>query len=124
MVDAYAWIEYLDGTTRGVRVRDIVEDAHNTILTSLVTLAEVVSKFIREGRDPTIALKALEDNALLKPVDHQIARLTGQIHAEVKRKVRDFGLADAFVLATARSNSSRVLTGDPHFKSIPEATTI
>jgi predicted nucleic acid-binding protein len=114
----------LDGTRKGAGVRDKIEDPHNTCFTSLVTLAEVVSKFIRGGRDPRVVLKALEDNSNLQTVDLAVARLAGEIHAEVKKKVADFGLADAFVLATARSKGFKVLTGDPHFKTIPEAIMI
>ncbi len=124
MIDAYAWIEYLDGTSKGTTVRDIIEDPHNTCATSVVTLAEIVSKFIRKGRDPKIALKALEDNSNMLVADLALARLAGEVHAEERRKVKDFGLADAFVLAAARSKGSRVLSGDPHFKNVPEAVMI
>ncbi len=124
MVDAYAWIEYLDGTTRGARVRDLIEDLHNVNFTSSVTLAEVVSKFARRGWDVKLALRALEDNSTILPVDAGLAKLAGEVHAEVKKKVRDFGLADAFVLATARTKLSKVLTGDPHFKSLPETVSM
>ncbi len=124
MLDAYAWIEYLDGTSKGAGVRDKIEDPHNTCVTSVVKLAEVVSKFIRKGRDPRLALRALEDNSKVQAVDVTLARLAGEVHAEVRRKVADFGLADAFVLATARSKGFKVLTGDPHFKAIPEAIMI
>lgn len=121
MVDAFAWIEYLDGTTRGTRVRDLLEDHRNAFTTSTASLAEVLSKFIRNGRDPALALKAIEDNTSLEPVDTELARLAGELHAELRKKIRDFGLADAFVLATARKKSAKVLTGDPHFETIPEA---
>ncbi len=83
-----------------------------------------MSKFIRRRRDPSPAFRAVEDNSALHPVDIDLAKLAGEIHAEVKRKVKDFGLADAFVLATARSRAFKVLTGDSHFKTIPEAVMI
>jgi len=124
VVDAFAWIEYLDGTSRGARVRDLLEDARNTATTSVVTLAEVLSKFIRNRKDPTLALKAIEDNSAVEMVDTGLARLTGELHAEQRKKISDFGLADAFVLATARKKSARVLTGDPHFKTIPDAVLV
>ena len=124
MLDAYAWIEYLDGTSRGAEVRDKIEDPHNSCVTSAVTLAEVVSKFIRKGRDPKVALKALEDNSNVQAVDVTLARMAGEVHAEMRRRVADFGLADAFVLATARNKGFKVLTGDPHFKTLPEAVMI
>jgi len=44
-----------------------------------------------------------------------------KIHAESKETMKDFGLADAFVLASARCKSVRVLTGDPHFKDFSES---
>ena len=124
MVDAFAWIEYLDGTARGARVRDLLEDARNAATTSVVTLSEVLSKFIRNHKDPTVALKAIEDNSALEIVDTGLARLAGELHAEQRKKISDFGLADAFVLATARKKSARVLTGDPHFKTIPDAVLV
>ncbi len=114
----------MDGTNRGARVREVIEDPHNACTTSVVTLAEVVSKFIRRERDPKVALKALEDNSNVQAADLALGRLAGEVHAEEKKKVKDFGLADAFVLATARSKGSKVLSGDPHFKNVPEAVMI
>jgi predicted nucleic acid-binding protein len=90
----------------------------------VVTLAEVLSKFIRNHKDPAMALQAIEDNTALEPVDTGLAKLAGELHAELRKKIRDFGLADAFVLATARKKSAKVLTGDPHFETIPEAVRV
>jgi len=123
-VDSYAWIEYLDGSPRGARVRDILEDPHNGIITSPVTLAEVVSKFLRNRRDPRTAATAIEDNSTVPPIDSTLARLAGEAHSEQRKKQPDFGLADSFVLATARAKSSKILTGDPHFKGLSETVMI
>ena len=96
----------------------------NTILTSTVTLAELVSKSFRTKRDPKVAITAVESNSTLQTITPVLATLAGEVHAEEKKRKQDFGLADAFVLATARSRSSKVLTGDPHFKDVPEAVMI
>ena len=45
----------------------------------------------------------------------------GKLHAEIKTKSANFGLADAFVLQLARKVNGNVLTGDPDFKGLPEA---
>ena len=124
MVDAYAWIEYLDGSPRGARVRNHIENPVNTILTSTITLAELVSKSLRTRRDPKVAITAVESNSTLHLISITLATLAGEVHAEERKRKQDFGLADAFVLATARSRSSKVLTGDPHFKDVPEAVMI
>ncbi len=97
-MDAYAWIEYLDGSPRGARVRDHIENR--------------------------VAITAVESNSTLHTISPALATLAGEVHAEEKKRKQDFGLADAFVLATARSRSSKVLTGDPHFKDVPEAVMI
>ena len=123
-MDAYAWIEYLDGSSKGAKVRDLLEDPGNTILTSTVTLAELVSKSLRTKRDPKISIAAVESNSTLHSISPALATLAGEVHAEEKKRKPDFGLADAFVLATARNRSSKVLTGDPHFKDVPEAVMI
>ncbi len=124
VVDAYAWVEYLEGTPKGVRVRDLVENPGNMIITSPVTLAEVLSKFLRKGKDPKPAIVALETNTTIPPLDSGLAKMAGEAHAEGRKRHPDFGLADAFVLATARSRNSKVLTGDPHFKGLPEAVIV
>ncbi len=123
-MDAYAWIEYLDGSTRGAKVRDVLEDPRNSITTSTVTLAELVSKYARTRRDPRVAVAAVESNSTLYPINPGLAVLAGEVHAEERRRKRDFGLSDAFVLATARTRSSKVLTGDPHFKDVLETLMI
>ena len=50
------------------------------------------------------------------PIDDEIAVEAAKIHADAKETMGDFGLADAFVLASARYKHVKVLTGDPHFK--------
>lgn len=57
-------------------------------------------------------------------VDEELSKQTGMIHAEMRKTKKDFGLANAYVLATARKLGTRVLTGDPHFEGIKEATLI
>ena len=123
-MDAYAWIEYLDGSSRGTKVRDILESPQNSIITSTITLAELVSKYVRNRRDPKVVISAVESNSTLQHADPQLAILAGEVHAEERRHKKDFGLADAFVLATARTKSSKVLTGDPHFKDLSEAVMV
>ena len=48
----------------------------------------------------------------------------GMTHAEIRRKIKDFGLSDAYVLAAARKLNAKILTGDPHFKNMKEALSI
>ncbi len=105
------------------KLRDILEGGVE-VYTCAVTLAEVVSKAARTGRDPETAYAVIHGNSTVVDADEQLSRQTGILHAEVRRTINDFGLADAYVLATSRRLGAKVLTGDPHFTNIPDATMI
>jgi predicted nucleic acid-binding protein len=105
-------------------VRDIVEKERNRVYTCAVTIAEVVSKFIRRGKDPAIAYHAITSDSIILDVDRELSRAAGAKHAEVRRRVRDFGLADAYVLACSARHQATIVTGDPHFAQIPDTLMI
>ena len=123
VIDAYAWIEYLDGTDSGSKVSAILENSDG-IFTCAVTLGEVVSKVVRMGKDAKVAYDVLLGNSQVVIVDEELSFQAGLLHCEMRKTARDFGLADAYVLATARRLESKILTGDPHFKSLKEAIMI
>jgi predicted nucleic acid-binding protein len=124
VIDAYAWIEYLIGTDTGAKVKTILENENTGIYTSAVTLAEVISKAAREGGNTETVYKILITNSDIIDVDDQLSKETGIIHAEMRKTKKDFGLADAYVLATARKLKTKILSGDPHFKGVKEAIII
>ena len=57
-------------------------------------------------------------------VDEEISLQAGLIHCEMRKTIKDFGLADAYILATARKLKSKILTGDLHFHEIKESIMI
>jgi len=118
IIDAYAWIEYLVGSEPGISVRTILEDERNDIFTCAVTVAEVVSKTIREGWNAETAYDILTGNSVIVDIDGGISRDAGVLHADMRKTRKDFGLSDAYVLATSRITESKILTGDPHFRDI------
>jgi predicted nucleic acid-binding protein len=124
VIDAYAWIEYLIGSGPGAKVNAVLEKETNQIYTCAVTVAEVVSKVVREGREPTVAYDILVNNSQIIDVDEELSKDAGLLHAEMRKKEKDFGLADAYVLATSRKLKSKILTGDPHFKNVKDAVTL
>jgi len=124
VIDAYAWIEYLMGSERGRPIRDILEDESAEVYTCAVTIAEVVSKAAREGRDTGGAYGVLLSNSNTVSVDEELSKEAGLLHSEMRKTIIDFGLADSYILATARRLDAKVLTGDPHFKGMAEAVLI
>ncbi len=118
VVDAWAWVEYLIGSERGTKVKEILENESNEIYTCAVTLAEIVSKVAREEKDVEIAYSLLLSNSQIIDADEELSRNAGELHAEMRQILKDFGLADSYVLATARKLKSIILTGDAHFNNL------
>ena len=123
VIDAYAWIEYLDGSEAGRQVSALLEKADETH-TCAMTIAEVISKVARKGKNVQVAYDVLLSNSRIVDVDEELSLQAGMLHFEMRKTLKDFGLADAYVLATARKLKSKVLTGDAHFKSVKEAVLI
>ena len=123
IIDSYAWLEYFRGTESGKKVRPYVEG--ETGATSTLTLAELKEKYLREkwrSFDEDSAF--ITTRTTLAPVDRQTAILAGEINHERKKTKTNWGMADSIILATARNVSAKVVTGDPHFKNLPEAILI
>lgn len=119
VIDSWAWMEYLDGSKLGSKARPIIEGGNT--LTSVVTIAEVISKVSRAGRDPSIAFNSIVSLSKTIAVDEDLARNAGLLHSTIKKKRPNFSLGDAFVLQTARKLGARVLTGNPDFDGLKEA---
>lgn len=123
VVDASAWIEYLDGSEAGRKVNALLENNDETY-TCAMTIAEVVSKVARKAKDVKVAYDVMLGNSQIVNIDEELSLQAGLLHCEMRKTLKDFGLADAYVLATARKLKSKVLTGDPHFKNLKEAVMI
>ena len=110
VADAYIWIEYLEGSEKGRKAAEAIEDGSNEIFTSSATVAEVISKFLRSNKDMWIAIKCINSMSNVVNVTQEIANLAGQIHFEAKKRSKNFGMLDAFVAATAKKMNAKILT--------------
>lgn len=117
VVDSWAWVEYLRGSETGRRVDARLESTED-LWTSVVSLTEVVSKYRRERIPEQPAIDAISSLSRLGVPSRDDAIEAGKIHAEVKPKSPNFGLADSFVLQLARKIGGKVLTGDSDFKGL------
>jgi predicted nucleic acid-binding protein len=88
-------------------------------------IAELSRKLLREtlaGRE-TVAgrlerLRFVRSSTVVLDLTDEIATVAGEIDVQRKEKVRDWGLADSIVLATARESGAKVVTGDKNFKDL------
>jgi len=54
----------------------------------------------------------------------ELGKKAGILHAELKEKMKNFGLVDALILTFAKELNAKVVTGDEHFKGFKEAVFI
>ena len=124
LIDSWAWIEYLVGTSFGEKAKTIIENTNNEIITCSITVAEIASIFTRQGRDFKKAYEIIDSISGTYLVEDEISAEAGILHAEIRKKIKDFGLTDAYLLAIARKINAKIITGDLHFKNFKEAIMI
>jgi predicted nucleic acid-binding protein len=118
IVDAWAWIEYFRGTEYGAKLNDILEDSTADLYTCAITVAEIISKTARDNQDIEAAYNIVLSNSRIIKLDEQISRQAGLLHYRMRQTSKDFGIADAFILAAANKLEAKIITGDPHFKDL------
>lgn len=122
VIDTFAWIEYFSGTDRGAKAKPYIEKGDS--ITPSVVVAELVDKCTREGTDPAERLKFVRSKTSIAQLDYELAEAAGMMRAERASKVKGWGMIDSCILATARARGLKVVTGDSHFATFPDAIMI
>lgn len=123
IIDSYAWIEYLGGSLAGEKVKKFFEGS-NDIFSLNLSIAEVVSRVKRVNGDVELAYKALTSNSKVIEITPMISKKAGLFHAEIRKKIKDFGLVDSLMFILAKELDAKIVTGDEHFKGFKEAILI
>jgi predicted nucleic acid-binding protein len=117
VIDTWAWVEYYAG--RISAVQEYIENDTFDLFTSVLTLTEMIN-FLHQTEDAHASLSVVQEigiRSLVVPVSREIAVLAGGYKREGFRG----GIADTIILATARIGNHMVVTGDLHFKGLPDA---
>ncbi|MDE1835082.1 MAG: PIN domain-containing protein [Euryarchaeota archaeon] len=126
-IDSWAWVELLEGTEMGRKVRQQIEQADFCVCPALV-LAELAAFGRRKGRPDAQVLQDLAQVGVFTyviPTDPALAVEGARAADELRSRARSRksplpGLGDGVVLATARRFGTRVATGDAHFEGLSE----
>jgi len=118
LLDSFAWIEYFMGSKRGANVRDYVEGREPLYVPS-ICLTEIKSRYLREKKDPTTRIRLVTERSFVIPLSAEIALLA----ADVKHRHK-LHTIDAIVYATSQYRKLTLVTGDHHFKDLPNVEMI
>lgn len=127
VIDAYAWVEIFIGSKKGDKARENLTDAEATYTPGIV-MAEIARKYLREGVEEQTVLKRLqtiEETSDITQINKDVALESAKCYIQLLEKTKSEGikppsLFDAIVLATTRLLNAKVITGDEHFKDMPE----
>jgi len=119
IIDSYAWVEYFLGSEKGQKVKRLFE-SDNEFVTYECCLAELKGWCIRNNINFEEVINIIEINSEIKQITKDIWINAASIKSEMMKKIQDFGLIDAILLANQKILNCKILTGDKHFKDFKE----
>ncbi len=125
VIDSYAWVEYLIGSKLGAKAKNYIETGQ--ALTPSIVLAELRKWYLQEieaerrsEREMRLHFQFMESATEIVSLDASLALKAGETDFLMKKRIRNWPMADSVIYATARSRAAQVVTGDPHFKGLEE----
>lgn len=118
LLDSYAWIEFFSGSEKGMKVKRILE--LHECFTSIVSIAEITMWCLRNDLFPKKFIGTMHSYSKILQITEHISELAGKINFEHKKKIKNWGMLDSFIYASARIYGLKTLTGDPHFKNLED----
>lgn len=116
VIDSSALIEYLEKTKSGVQAAKYIDNENNRLIVPNIVCAEVVSKIIRKGKDPNIAIQAIKTFSVPAEEGQEDYFKAGTEHPKLKAISENISLADVVIKVIAEKNKAKILTKDSHLK--------
>ncbi len=117
-LDSFAWIEYFTGSKRGSKVKKYI-DGEGPIYTPSICLTEIKSRYLRDKKNPTNRINLILDRSLIIPIEQNVALAA----ADIKQKHK-LHTIDAIIYTSSQLKKLTLVTGDQHFKDLPNVEII
>lgn len=115
--DTYAWIEYFLGSEQGKIVESYMKE---NIITPFIVLLELSYRADKEEWNFRRYLDFIKINSKITSITEEFVLKFGQVYNKAKKDTAGMGIADAIVLLTSVEEHAKILTGDQHFKDMPQ----
>ena len=116
VIDSSALIEYFEKTKSGIRAAKYIDNENNRLIVPNIVCAEVVSKIIRKGKDPNIAIQAIKTFSVRAEEEREDYFKAGTEHPKLKAISENISLADVVIKVIAEKNKAKILIKDAHLK--------
>ena len=125
MIDTYAWVEYLVGSKAGAKARPYIEGGRG--VTPSIVLSELRRWYLKEleadrrsQREMQMHFAYIDSITEIVSLDAALAVQAGETDFMMKKRIKDWPLADSIIYATAKSRAAKLVSGDPHFQSLED----
>lgn len=124
LVDTYAWIEYFIGSEAGRVVKRIVDETpKNQLLTPAPALGELSAHAAKAGKDFDAMYNSVLADSEIVDVSVEDWINAGKRREVLRATVREIGLIDALLVVVnerlkQKHGSSKIITGDKHFRNL------
>jgi len=125
VIDTYAWVEYLVGSKAGAKARPYIEGGRG--VTPSIVLSELRRWYLKEleadrrsQREMQMHFAYIDSITEIVSLDAALAVQAGETDFMMKKRIKDWPLADSIIYATAKSRAAKLVSGDPHFQSLED----
>lgn len=122
LLDSWAWAEMFSGSQKGMHVRKLMEN--KTIYSSALTLAEVSFWCQKNGKDAHKYVAAIDAASVILDVDAGYCKAAGRSLQKLRLRSSGLGMIDAIIYVQAIANNLTLVTGDSHFRAMPQVAYI
>lgn len=113
LVDSSGWLEYFADETNAGFFAPAIEDAENLVVPT-ISLYEVFKRVLQQrGEGPALQAVAMMEQGQIIDMNSSIALLGAKLSHDLK-----LPMADALILATARSHQATLWSQDEDFSAI------
>jgi len=120
IIDTYAWIEYIKGSSQGLILKKLFENQKDKFITLECSLAEIKGVCSREKINFNEFYHIVKTNSIILRIQREHWLNAADIKTEFRKKRKNFGLIDAVLIAKQKELSCSLITGDPHFKGLKD----
>ena len=118
IVDSHAWVEYFAGSNAGLVLKKLLDNKNHKFITMECTISELKCYCLRANQYFDRMLDILKKNSIILPVLASHWLEAAKIRHDIRKKIKDFGLIDALLVAKQNEMRYMIISGDPHFKSL------
>ena len=119
ILDSYAWVEYFLGSAKGEILKRLFLDEKHRFATVECCLAELQGWALKHKQAFDQLFKVIRANSTITPLTEHDWIDAGKERFEQRKTQADFGLIDAVILVKQKELNGVIVTGDKHFKQLP-----